>query len=103
MTSFVDLKGVCLSNRIGKSSVGYRLAMFSLENHSTPLHGADYFAGHFASEEPASASVLARFGDRAVFTYSMTHVYVDPKVGNRPVDSLPERIRRNLERIRAQQ
>ena len=75
--------------------------MFGLEDHSTPVHGADYFAGHFASED--SASVLARYGARAVFTYSITHVYVDPKMGNKPVANLPERIRKNLERIRAQQ
>ena len=93
---------------MGKTSVGYRLAMFSLEDHSRPVHGADYFAGHFAPsppEEPAStsASVLERYGQSAVFTYSMTHVYVDPKMGNRPVKSLPEHLRRNLERVRARE
>ena len=46
--------------------------------------------------------VLERYGQTAVFTYSMTHVYVDPKVGNRPVKSLSEHLRRNLERVRAQ-
>ena len=88
---------------MGKSSVGYRLAMFGLEDHSRPVAGADYYAGHFApSEDPASAPVLERYGQSAVFTYSMTHVYVDPKVGNRPVKSLSEHLRRNLERVRAQ-
>ena len=91
---------------MGKSSVGYRMAMFGLEDHSRPVLGADYFAGHFASQEeedPASASVLERYGQSAVFTYSMTHVYVDPEAGNRPVKSLPDQLRRNLERVRARE
>ena len=92
---------------MGKSSVGYRMAMFGLEDHSRPVRGADYFAGHFAhggdDEEEAAAAVLERYGESAVFTYAMTHVFVDPGAGNRPVKGLPEQLRRNLERVRARE
>ena len=102
---------------MGKSSVGYRMAMFGLEDHSRPVRGADYFAGHFAPSpfrkeaavfaEPstddaiAAASVLGRYSEDAAFTYALTHVFVDPKAGMRPVERLPDRIGRNLARIRA--
>ena len=93
------------------------MALFRLGDHSRPVRGADYFAGHFApspfrkdavvfSEPPtdddiAAASVLGRYSEDAAFTYALTHVFVDPKAGMRPVERLPDRIGRNLARIRA--
>ena len=89
---------------MGKSSVGYRMAMFGLEDHSRPVRGADYFAGHFADGgDDDSHEVLERYGESAVFTYAMTHVFVDPGAGNRPVKTLPEQLRRNLEGVRARE
>ena len=88
---------------MGKSSVGYRMAMFVLEDHSRPVRGADYFAGHFADGDDDSHEVLERYGESAVFTYAMTHVFVDPGAGNRPVKTLPEQLRRNLEGVRARE
>ena len=88
---------------MGKSSVGYRMAMFGLEDHTRPVRGADYFAGHFADGDDDAPEVLERYGESAVFTYAMTHVFVDPGAGNRPVKALPEQLRRNLERVRARE
>ena len=85
------------------------MAMFGLEDHSRPVRGADYFAGHFAGggddspEEEEAASVLERYEESAVFTYAMTHVFVDPGAGNRPVKGLPGHLRRSLERVRARE
>ena len=80
------------------------MAMFGLEDHSQPVRGADYFAGHFADgDDDDSPEVLERYGENAVFTYAMTHVFVDPGAGNRPVKTLPEQLRRNLERVRARE
>ena len=68
------------------------------------MHCADYFAGHFANgDDYDSHEVLERYGESAVFTYAMTHVFVDPGAGNRPVKALPEQLRRNLERVRARE
>ena len=101
-----------------RSSVGYRMAMFRLMDHSRPVRGADYFAGHFTppwsfrndqnvftqpptEEDLVASSVLQRYGESASFTYAMTHVYVDPEAGMSPVKRLSDSIRGNLERIRA--
>ncbi len=84
--------------RIGRSSVRYRLSLFEQTGDpNVPLH-ADYLNGHFASDEGAD-KILDRFGESAFYLCTLTHVYVDPENGERPVKELSENIARNLKRI----
>lgn len=88
------MSGVCV-DKIGKSSVNYRLALFELKDDERPVL-ADYSGGHFGADP-----VLERYGDDAMCVYTITYVYVNPTLENRPVQCLPEKIAKGLFRIKS--
>ena len=79
--------------KIGNSSVNYEVGLFPPKDESKSFL-ADSVNGHFAND----VQVIQHFKENSVCLGRYTHVFVDPRQGDKPTP-IDSDMRKGLERI----